>query len=397
MQPFSVCRFAAGASKESDVFYRKQKRALAAALASNQQLKDELEATRARLAAAEQRQMVAQGVFSSLTSFGKSLQGIRQSFQGVTLTLNEGKESVLQASSESDANREALHSISGSLHAMFGHINGAASNVQQLNSRVGEVSGIIASIRQIAAQTNLLALNAAIEAARAGVHGKGFAVVADEVRKLAQRTTSATADIATLIDGIREEARLTTTMMQDGAQDASRFSDESKGAMHGMQRLLALSQKMEVAIESSALLSNLELANIDELTMKLEVYKVFMGLSHIDPKDLPDETECGLGQWYYAGEGKSRYAGQAIYRQIEAPHQALHREARRAVSLFYAGDYAAALQALAAMEEANLSVMAGLTRMVGEERPQAKVVLASAGRAVTAALRSAAAPRLRAA
>ncbi len=354
------------------MFYRKQKHALATALASNQQLKEQLEATQARLAEAEQRQAIAQGVFSSLTSFGESLQGIRRSFQGVAVTLNNGKESVLQASAESDTNRAALQSISGNLHAMFGHITGAASNVEQLNRRVGQVGGIIASIREIAAQTNLLALNAAIEAARAGTHGRGFAVVADEVRKLAHRTTSATAEISALIDGIQEEAGTTRAMMQNGAQDASRFSDESKVAMHGMQRMLTLSQQMEVAIESSALLSNLELANIDELTMKLEVYKVFMGLSHIDPKELPDETECGLGEWYYVGEGKARYAGQAIYRQIEAPHQALHREARRAVSCFYAGDYEAALKALAAMESANLSVMAGLARMVGSERASAQ-------------------------
>lgn len=354
------------------MFYRKQKHALATALASNQQLKEQLEATQARLAEAEQRQAIAQGVFSSLTSFGESLQGIRRSFQGVAVTLNNGKESVLQASAESDTNRAALQSISGNLHAMFEHITGAASNVEQLNRRVGQVGGIIASIREIAAQTNLLALNAAIEAARAGTHGRGFAVVADEVRKLAHRTTSATAEISTLIDGIQEEAGTTRAMMQNGAQDANRFSDESKVAMYGMQRMLTLSQQMEGAIESSALLSNLELANIDELTMKLEVYKVFMGLSHIDPKELPDETECGLGEWYYVGEGKARYAGQAIYRQIEAPHQALHREARRAVSCFYAGDYEAALKALAAMESANLSVMAGLARMVTSERASAQ-------------------------
>ncbi len=54
-----------------------------------------------------------------------------------------------------------------------------------------------------------------------------------------------------------------------------------------------------------------------------------MGLSKIAPEDFPDETECALGQWYYAGQGKPRYAGQSLYRRIEAPHQALHHEARR--------------------------------------------------------------------
>jgi hypothetical protein len=87
---------------------------------------------------------------------------------------------------------------------------------------------------------------------------------------------------------------MTQSMMQDGARDASRFSDESALAMQSMQRLLTLSRQMEGTIELSASMSNLELANIEELTMKLEVYKVFMGSSKIAPKDLPDETECAL-------------------------------------------------------------------------------------------------------
>lgn len=373
------------------MFYRKQKQALAAASARNEQLAQELKLTQERLAAAEVRQTVAQGVFSSLASFGESLQGIRHSFQGVTTILNDGRESVQLASSESNANRQALHSISGNLQIMFEHINDAASNVGGLHQRVSEIGGIITSIRRIADQTNLLALNAAIEAARAGTHGKGFAVVADEVRKLAQRTASATTEIAELVDGIQEEMQGTKLIMQTGATDASRFSAESTVAMQGMQRLLTLSHQMEIAIASSSSLSNLELANIDELTMKLEVYKVFMGLSKIRPEDLPDETECGLGQWYYAGEGKLNYSGQSIYRQIEKPHQALHREARRAVSCFYAGDYSAALTALGAMETANLAVMAGLVQMVGNDETSRQKTVAGASASITSRMP----PRLR--
>lgn len=353
------------------MFYRKQKRALTDALLQNEMLLAQNRQLQEQLAQAQARQNVAEGVFASLSNFGVSLQGIRRSFQGLASTLNEEKQSALQAASESDANRQALQKISGNLSHMFDRINDASVNVDGLNLRAGQISSIVQTIREIAAQTNLLAINAAIEAARAGVHGTGFAVVADEVRKLAGRTTIATAEISTLVATIQDESGAAKAVMEAGAQDASRFSSESETAMHGMQRLLELSHKMEVAIESSAVLSYIELANIEELTIKLEVYKVFMGLSHVAPEDLPDHTECRLGAWYYAGEGKTHFSKLAGYRQIEAPHEAVHKQARRAVTCYYAGDHAQALEALAAMESANLAVMSGLEQIVqrGPVRP----------------------------
>jgi methyl-accepting chemotaxis protein len=84
-----------------------------------------------------------------------------------------------------------LHAVS-SLHGVMGSLSGQSE----------QIKGIVGVIRDIADQTNLLALNAAIEAARAGESGRGFAVVADEVRKLAERTATATVQIAEMIDTV---------------------------------------------------------------------------------------------------------------------------------------------------------------------------------------------------
>jgi len=106
------------------------------------------------------------------------------------------------------------------MRGLEGSMQDAAEGIQALDQQSKVIGAIIKTISDIAGQTNLLALNAAIEAARAGEQGRGFAVVADEVRQLASRTSSATEEIAKVVQQNEQLAQAAVDIIDTSKRQA---------------------------------------------------------------------------------------------------------------------------------------------------------------------------------
>ena len=360
------------------MFGAQAKRDLAAALADNANLKMQLAEAERKHAELQQhasdtgdhcttcrlRVDMLEGVASNLPRFANSLGSALNSFNLLSGKLDDDRVNAQTAAQESTQSRSALEKIAGNLQTMIERITATGDSVEGLSKRASEIGGIVQLIREIAEQTNLLALNAAIEAARAGETGRGFAVVADEVRKLAERTAKATAEISGLVTSIQDETDKARQTMELGKADAASHSAENSNALQRMQHLFDTANLVQDSIASSAHRAKIESANIQELSLKLEVYKALLGVSNLRPEDIIDETQCLLGQWYYDGEGREIFSREPGYREMETPHKQVHEMARRALTCHYAGDATGAIDALQQMEDANLSVMQGLQRML---------------------------------
>lgn len=318
----------------------------------------------AELEQLQHEQQINQRVMSGLSRFGDSLSSLRDSFAGLSSLLDSRRADSQQIATESSSSARAMLELIASLAGINQQMNDTADGMQNLNKEALVINRQVELIRSVADQTNLLALNASIEAARAGEHGRGFSVVAEEVRALAARTDQSSADIAGVVERIRHRVTDATQQSQTNARTTEQLSTSAEASRARMDGLLELAQVSSATLEQAAFLAEIELANLEELEIKLTVYQVLSGQSDRTSADIPDETECRLGQWYYQGEGSRLFRLDGDFNAIEAPHRAVHRKAQAALDAYWRGQYEEAITAMEEMERNNLDVMERMRRLI---------------------------------
>jgi len=144
--------------------------------------------------------------------------------------------------------RTGVKTVEDTIHGMAAikaRVGASAQKVQEMGQRSNQIGAIVETIDDIASQTNLLALNAAIEAARAGEHGKGFAVVADEVRKLAEKSATATKEIAGLIKNIQHTVAEAVTAMEAGAHEVEIGANRATESGQALRDILRAADEVD--------------------------------------------------------------------------------------------------------------------------------------------------------
>ena len=144
-----------------------------------------------------------------------------------------------------------------------------ADSVVRLNKRVQQVGRVIEFINGIADKSDLLALNAELEGNKAGEVGRGFSLVAAEMRRLAESVMTSTAEIARLIEEIRDATNAAVMATEAGVKATDAGAALAQRVGEGLGRIVEFANLSADAMASISLATGQQQAGTDQLVASM--------------------------------------------------------------------------------------------------------------------------------
>ncbi len=196
----------------------------------------ETQATAMHLAEAAQHQ--AQEISSASGRITDIAASINQVSQNSADSAEVARRSVQIATNGAGVVRQTI----AGMDSIRDQIQETSKRIKRLGESSQEIGSIVELINDISEQTNILALNAAIQAASAGEAGRGFAVVADEVQRLAERSSSATKRIESLVQTIQADTNEAVSSMEQTTSEVvagARLAEDAGTALGEIEKVSA--------------------------------------------------------------------------------------------------------------------------------------------------------------
>ncbi|MCX7800316.1 MAG: methyl-accepting chemotaxis protein [Fimbriimonadales bacterium] len=259
---------------------------------------------------------------------------------------------------------------------------------EQSSSATQEIRQIIADVSR-QAQQSAEAMNRNVEAVTAGVQqslqvGEGLLEILQSVNQIANQVE----DAANLSESTRQNADTAMSEIEQIAaiaEEASAATEEMSAASTG-----ALENTLRVADQlaaSSAALRNaadrlrfalgmfaVSANEGQSFEEKIQIFKrahlrwverlegfLFRG-ERIEEKELVSHKQCALGQWYYSF-GASHFGHLPEFREIEPPHERLHKLAAEIHALHKQGQKARAEAKLNDVRAISKEIVSKLDRL----------------------------------
>lgn len=293
---------------------------------------------------------------SFIENFTESLSGYQNTFSQLSNLLQRERETILTIDQNNQSGESTMSAVVGNLSSIVGDIESTSESIAELKGHTQEIEQTSGDVRGVAETTNLLSLNANIEAARAGEHGRGFTVVANEVRALSQRTTELTDRINDKVGQIVQGVDSSHSLSVEAMHTTRENIESTKQYLALLAEENTHIKQLGGSISNSALLAQIELANIEEMQLRMDVYRVYLGTLNANDCNVVDSDKCGIGRWYYSELFRERFKAHSSYLAIEAPHDKVHVCAQTVIDAIKKDEHGLAQQELKNMEQYNREV-----------------------------------------
>lgn len=226
---------------------------------------EDTQATAMQLAAASEHQ--AFQISAASTAINDMAASIDQ------VSANASESSAVAERSVAIANKgnEVVHNTIDGMDNIREQIQDTSKRIKRLGESSQEIGDIVSLIDDIADQTNILALNAAIQASMAGDAGRGFAIVADEVQRLAERSSSATKQIETLVRAIQNDTNEAVISMEQTTSEVVRGARLAQDAGVALGEIEGVSRVLAELIESITDAARQQAASAGQISQTMTV------------------------------------------------------------------------------------------------------------------------------
>ncbi len=200
--------------------------------------------TATQLAAASEHQAL------QIAAASNAINDMATSIDQVSANASESVTVAERSVTIANKGNEVVHNTITGMDNIREQIQDTSKRIKRLGESSQEIGDIVSLIDDIADQTNILALNAAIQASMAGDAGRGFAVVADEVQRLAERSSSATKQIETLVRAIQNDTNEAVISMEQTTAEVVRGARLAQDAGVALEEIEGVSKILAALVES---------------------------------------------------------------------------------------------------------------------------------------------------